>query len=349
MKRQFIWAVALLQVVLLLVVAVKREWILGQGETVYLRTAPVDPRDIFRGDYVALDYDIAQIPTSVIDQFNKAHPIISKALLENKEHRIVYLSLKVDAKNIASIHGISMLKPNDQPFIKAYMGKGIGNAGRNRSLIKMGIEKYFVEQGAGLVLEEKRGKRDDWQRPMEVEVALGDDGTAVIKSYRWSDLAIRLNTVTGVERLRNNVPEDENRRRSPIIKVGLLNLSDKPMSIAVNEQHCEFELLMNGGRGRQSGQNKLSMANRDCQAFMQGDYQQVILQPQKQYEVEIDFAEAQWLIQHQGDALQIGSLQDNWRGYRLELQVPKQLNTSSTTLWNSPIKTARFFANGRID
>ena len=349
MKRKCIWAVALLQVALLLVVAVKREWILHQGTTVYLRTAPVDPRDIFRGDYVALKYDITQLTTPLIQQFKKNHPTIGEALVDNKEHHIVYLSLKLDAKNIASIDKLSLIKPNEQPFIKAYMGKGIGNSWRGRDQIKMGIEKYFVEQGKGLDLEEKRGKRDDWQRPMEVEVALGSDGTAAIKSYRWSDVAIRLKTITAADTPRRNSLDDENRRRSPIIKVGLLNLSDQPMAIAVNEQHCEFALLRNGNRGNQPGQENLSMANRDCQAFMQGEYQQLVLQPQEKYELEIDFAKTPWLIQDQEKTLQIGDFQDNWRGYRLALQVPKQVKTSPTVLWNSPLKTSRFFANGRID
>ena len=58
MKRWILIVVAI-QFLALLSVAVKREWIHSYGETVFLRTAPVDPRDLFRGDYVQLQYDIA--------------------------------------------------------------------------------------------------------------------------------------------------------------------------------------------------------------------------------------------------------------------------------------------------
>jgi GDYXXLXY motif protein len=37
---------------------VSHAWPVWTGETIYLRTRPVDPRDLFRGDYVVLAYDI---------------------------------------------------------------------------------------------------------------------------------------------------------------------------------------------------------------------------------------------------------------------------------------------------
>jgi hypothetical protein len=40
---------------------VSHAWPIWTGETVYLRTRPVDPRDLFRGDYVVLAYDIDRV------------------------------------------------------------------------------------------------------------------------------------------------------------------------------------------------------------------------------------------------------------------------------------------------
>ncbi|MDH4439756.1 MAG: GDYXXLXY domain-containing protein [Rhizobium sp.] len=40
-----------------------RASILRSGTEVLLKTAPVDPRDLLRGDYVVLSYDISTIPT----------------------------------------------------------------------------------------------------------------------------------------------------------------------------------------------------------------------------------------------------------------------------------------------
>ena len=48
-------------------VVIERETVSRTGTVVYLRTAPVDPRDVFRGDYVQLSYDINRIPQDLAD------------------------------------------------------------------------------------------------------------------------------------------------------------------------------------------------------------------------------------------------------------------------------------------
>ncbi len=60
MRWKFIFFV-LLQVVLLLGIIAYRQYWVATGEKILLRTAPVDPRDIFRGDYVNLGYDISRL------------------------------------------------------------------------------------------------------------------------------------------------------------------------------------------------------------------------------------------------------------------------------------------------
>ena len=44
---------------------------LWTGETVLLRVVPIDPRDMFRGDYVALGYDFSRIPPEGIPELGK--------------------------------------------------------------------------------------------------------------------------------------------------------------------------------------------------------------------------------------------------------------------------------------
>jgi len=60
MRWKFIFLV-LLQVALLVGIIAYRHYWVATGERVLLRTAPVDPRDIFRGDYVSLRYDISTL------------------------------------------------------------------------------------------------------------------------------------------------------------------------------------------------------------------------------------------------------------------------------------------------
>lgn len=51
----------LLQVALLVGIIAYRPYWVATGEKILLRTAPVDPRDIFRGDYVSFRYDISTL------------------------------------------------------------------------------------------------------------------------------------------------------------------------------------------------------------------------------------------------------------------------------------------------
>jgi len=62
MRTKLIIAAILIQFLVLGWMACEREWIVRNGPTVWLRTAPIDPRDLFRGDYVTLGYEISTIP-----------------------------------------------------------------------------------------------------------------------------------------------------------------------------------------------------------------------------------------------------------------------------------------------
>lgn len=60
MRLKFI-ALICLQVLLLIGIIGYREYWLETGDKVVLKTTPVDPRDIFRGDYVNLTYEITNM------------------------------------------------------------------------------------------------------------------------------------------------------------------------------------------------------------------------------------------------------------------------------------------------
>ena len=96
-KNHWIMLVVAVQVAALAAVAIKREWIHGNGETVYLRTAPVDPRDLFRGDYVQLDYEIGQPETALLPPAWQ-----NPETLHKQPYQQVYLQLQRDARGIGS-------------------------------------------------------------------------------------------------------------------------------------------------------------------------------------------------------------------------------------------------------
>lgn len=59
-SARWVWVVVALQAVVLLAWATYHENIRRSAPTVRLKTLPVDPRDIIRGDYMILNYEISR-------------------------------------------------------------------------------------------------------------------------------------------------------------------------------------------------------------------------------------------------------------------------------------------------
>ena len=171
-KIILVWVCVGFQVLILTWMAAQREYVLLTGRTVYLRTAPVDPRDIFRGDYVVLNYEISRIPRGKVkgdwDKIRRGDKI--------------YVVLKQHPDGLAELDYATTRKPKSGLFIRGrvrYKWRG----GEIR--VRYSIEAYFVEQDKGLELE--RGRRREGVRiPLEMEVALGRNGLAVLKGRRRS-------------------------------------------------------------------------------------------------------------------------------------------------------------------
>ncbi len=108
------------------------------GREVLLKTVPVDPRDLLRGDYVTLSYEISAPQNLKTDNL--------------KSDSTVYVVLKVDEDNVATVDYVNSEVPHNEFFIK---GK-VRNKWRAR--VEYGIESYFVKEGSGRVLERKLAK-----------------------------------------------------------------------------------------------------------------------------------------------------------------------------------------------
>jgi len=65
MKIKFVIIVLLQTILLTCIIAYRQYWV-ATGEKILLKSAPVDPRDIFRGDYVALRYDISSLDLDTV-------------------------------------------------------------------------------------------------------------------------------------------------------------------------------------------------------------------------------------------------------------------------------------------
>ena len=106
--KKYKWIIILLNLVLLLIYfnysIAKKEELLKEGQLVLLELAPVDPRSLMQGDYMALRYKISEnidftnMPKRgycvvVLDQNDRAHKVrFQKELtpLNKNEHLIEY-------------------------------------------------------------------------------------------------------------------------------------------------------------------------------------------------------------------------------------------------------------------
>src|ERR1700722_19874827 len=84
-KAALIGAAALVQLALLALMVGDRVRILRDGTEVTLRAQPVDPRDLLRGDYVTLSYNISQLPAGALAGQNAGtrNPVVFVKLAPN--------------------------------------------------------------------------------------------------------------------------------------------------------------------------------------------------------------------------------------------------------------------------
>lgn len=161
-SRRWFLAAAVLQVLIIVGFAAAREATVRFGTEVVLQTVPVDPRDVFRGDYVVLRYEISSVE-----------------LCEGAPGSTVYLGLREEAGGVwgAGSHPqawseLAFAAEQGDVVIRGRVASGGFDFGRCQ--IAYGIESYFVPEGTGHRIERLAGR-------LRVRVAVDGDGQAVIK------------------------------------------------------------------------------------------------------------------------------------------------------------------------
>ena len=137
-------------------------WIRATGQTVRLRTAPVDPYDIFSGYYMTLSYEISS-------QGNL--PGLEKLKLERGDSLYVLLAPGADQVwKAVSVHKDKPPVPPGQAVIR-------GRYGGWRS-VEYGIEAYYIPEE---VRQEMAGVFRENRNSAIVEVKVSSSGTAAIE------------------------------------------------------------------------------------------------------------------------------------------------------------------------
>jgi uncharacterized membrane-anchored protein len=166
-------AAVLVQCALLVLMVADRVRILREGTEVLLQTRPVDPRDLLRGDYVVLGYDISQVPAGVLQNQPAAsrHPLVHVKLAPNRDG--LYEAVSVHAEPVAVT--------SPEVLIQGRVAYGASCGSTHSSFceklrIRYNLESYFVPEGEGRKLEQARN-----QKKVTVVAAVLPSGRAAIK------------------------------------------------------------------------------------------------------------------------------------------------------------------------
>lgn len=170
-KAVLFGAAILLQCVLLVLMVADRMQILREGREVTLQTQPVDPRDLLRGDYVVLRYDISQLPAGALagKTAETRNPVVFVKLAPNANG--LYEAVSVAAEPV------TVTAP--EILIRGRVSYSCGSTSRtfcDKLQIKYGLESYFVPEGEGRKLEQARN-----QQKLRVVAAVLPSGRAAIK------------------------------------------------------------------------------------------------------------------------------------------------------------------------
>lgn len=155
----------------------KKQWTISTGTEVLLETKPIDPRSLFRGDYVRLNYMISELD---LDQLPGDK--------EFKRNDTVYVVLTKSAPYWlpVSVHAAPPVVEPGQVFMQGtvkYLRQSRWNQESKKSepvrllQVRYGIENYFVQEGRGRELE-----RPQAGKKVEMLVAVDKRGGSGIKA-----------------------------------------------------------------------------------------------------------------------------------------------------------------------
>ncbi|MCI0483194.1 MAG: GDYXXLXY domain-containing protein, partial [candidate division NC10 bacterium] len=154
-----------------------KQWTLSTGIPVVLETQPIDPRSLFQGDYVRLNYTISTLDLA---KLSSDRPF--------KAHERIYVLLRKGNPYWAPVslhHERPGMRPNHVSLKGMVMRAGSRRWNQasqsweatEHLMVRYGIENYFVPEGEGRDLERpKPGEK------VSICVAVDQFGNAGIKA-----------------------------------------------------------------------------------------------------------------------------------------------------------------------
>lgn len=133
------WAAAVVGGLVLVLAVVglsvrENEWILANGRVLRLELAPVDPRSLLQGDYMALNYEVQ-------NRLRGDRPRADGFLVVRPDERNVgrFVRVQADAMPLAA----------DEMALRYRLRSGVGGFGPRGSGVRFATNAFFFEEGSG--------------------------------------------------------------------------------------------------------------------------------------------------------------------------------------------------------
>lgn len=356
MKKLFIIAVVVAQIAVLGWMAVEREWVLRTGRTVYLRTAPVDPKDPMRGDYVRLSYEIATVPKrlcrdGIVSWFDPKEAIYNSKARDRR----VYAQIKLDEDGVAELVSLSDRVPTEGLFLR-----GRADAIYLSTLrVRFGVEAFFMQQGKARKFEEMvRGEKAGV--PLNMEIAVSPSGLAVLKGYHFEPLGIVVTT--------DRIPRETTAQRPSSTARGLRgatvelkNHGTTPLAIVDGPVTHSLRLTPNLPRSRSEDQSGWAWVEEEANTAAKPEAASVIiLKPGESHRVHLDFTAPEWFVRkvelnkEAGPAVSLETLSGDWSAsFRIEYAPPSKADCvglpNASLIRHGKLESRQFSAAGGAD
>lgn len=144
-------ALGLAMTAVLVAMIAMKQYTLNAGTLVHLETKPIDPRSLFRGDYVRLNYAISEIDLLTV-QANGAFERNDTAYVALAPGEPYWTVQSVGRERPSATAGAVILKGRVDYL---FQSDGNEHVEPYRTLVlRYGLENYFVPEGEGRALEQ---------------------------------------------------------------------------------------------------------------------------------------------------------------------------------------------------
>ena len=177
------------------------------------------------------------------------------------------------------------------------------------------------------------------QTLLDMEVAVGHGGMAVLKSHRWCPLGIGLKL------------ENTTNRQVRAAMVRLVNVSSN--ELAVVDPIASGRLRLVPDSTRNWGPNDWEWVGKDSSMVPPTEAMVIVLKPGEEKAVQVDLTQPEWFIRKPGEAPKSIADSRDFAGFRFVYQAPYRASCAALKnaglIWHGALRSQVFISGGRWD